>query len=676
MNTLKAKFLVPTLSIIFISICSVVFVLTMTSGNALHTIVDDELNSKVETLKNTIQNYLSYRTNDISVWGEFAFSKEAIQNPLNDSILDYTESQLRLLQKSQDIYQSVNIINREGDVIASSVDGKGRRFKISKGTSPLNLAERDYFIGSMKGDVVLSQAVISKATNSPVVCISAPIKANGEILGVIYAAIDLGLFNKTYILSQRVGKRGYAYICGTNGQFIAHPNSEYVLSINFVEKYEFAKKIIETKNGMLTYDWEGEAKSIAFREVPLTGWIVAIGVEDKDVYHAVAVTRIIGVVALIITLLVTTLIIHFQVKNILRGVSLVSGAIDELATGDISNELQYRSRDEIGNMADSFRTMKQNLFDKSKLAESVAAGDLTVEVPISSEKDILGNSLHQMVNNTSTVIASIQTVSGNVDLGAAQVSDLSSSLSDGAVKCAASIEQISTSMRVIGDQAEENVATAKEVSSLMGEAKSVVGKADSEMETLQAAMKKINSSSEEIGKIIKVIDDIAFQTNLLALNAAVEAARAGSHGKGFAVVADEVRNLASRSAKAAAETGILIDEAIENAKDGSEITGRTVEVFCGINEAVDSVSSLIQKINRGSLEQASGIEQVVAGIEQIEEVIQHTSASSEETASASAELSSLAEQLKVDLSRFKMKNSLKHSRSSELLGVGTSGFGY
>ena len=192
----------------------------------------------------------------------------------------------------------------------------------------------------------------------------------------------------------------------------------------------------------------------------------------------------------------------------------------------------------------------------------------------------------------------------------------------------------------------QNADNAGQAKAMMAEAKIIVGKVSGHMDEMGNAIVEITKSSEETGKIIKTIDEIAFQTNLLALNAAVEAARAGEAGAGFAVVADEVRNLALRAAEAAKNTNNLIENTIKSVKNGNELTKHTQEAFKENIEIAGKVAQLIDEIATASQEQAHGISQVNIAVAEMDKVIQQVAANSEESASASEELNAQAQQMK------------------------------
>jgi methyl-accepting chemotaxis protein len=250
--------------------------------------------------------------------------------------------------------------------------------------------------------------------------------------------------------------------------------------------------------------------------------------------------------------------------------------------------------------------------------------------------------------NQSLSRASVELTDGadQVAHAASQVSAASQSLAQGASEQAASIEETSASSEEITSMTRKNAENSRTAAEVMAEVDRKVGEANRTLEEMVGSMKQINTSSDKISKIIKVIDEIAFQTNILALNAAVEAARAGEAGMGFAVVADEVRSLAQRSAQAAKDTAGLIEESIATSSEGSAKLDQVATAIRGITDSAQRVKTLVDEVNVGSQEQARGMEQIAKAIGQMEQMTQKSAANAEESASASEEMASQAATMK------------------------------
>ena len=353
-------------------------------------------------------------------------------------------------------------------------------------------------------------------------------------------------------------------------------------------------------------------------------------------------------------------------RMISRPVGQMVSAAKQLAIGEVDVLLNIDTKDEIGMLAEAFRALIAGIREQADITKRISEGDLTANVKIRSDNDLLGLSLQELLNKLNETMETIVSASDQVASGSNLLSDSSVMLSQGATEQASSVEELTASVEEISSQTLENAENAKKANDLARDAEAHAEKGNEQMREMLSAMADINESSSSIGKIIKVIDDIAFQTNILALNAAVEAARAGQHGKGFAVVAEEVRNLAAKSASAAKETTDLIESSIRKVAAGTKIANNTAEALELIVVQVKKAAELVANIASASQEQSAAVEQINQGINQVSSVVQSNAATSEESAAASEELSSQATQLKEVVGMFRLRHQNRQSaRSSD-----------
>ena len=369
------------------------------------------------------------------------------------------------------------------------------------------------------------------------------------------------------------------------------------------------------------------------------------------------------IIALVVAILAAIILAVVIVRSITRPLSELNGSIQSLSEGDLHNEPQYESKDELGEIAESLRkalaTLQVYIGDISVAMKMMAEGDFNIYATeaFKGEFEEIQTSIRDFSIRISQTLEQIGTASQNVAGGANQISDGAQALSQGATEQASSVEEISATVSEISSQVKDTADSANEINAQAGDVGAQIQQSNEKMQRMLAAMNEISRESGNISNIIKTIDDISFQTNLLALNAAIEAARAGAAGKGFAVVADEVRDLASKSAGSAKEISDLISETLKSVEEGMQIAEETAEALQDVVSSVETIISSISEITQNVQMESDSIEQVSTGIEQISSVVQTNSATAQESAATSEELSGQSQILEQMLQKFKLRGS-------------------
>lgn len=388
---------------------------------------------------------------------------------------------------------------------------------------------------------------------------------------------------------------------------------------------------------------------------------------ESGVINSIIVSVAVISAVILFILILAIIIIRYLQSNI----KYISGISNRIAQGELSMKIDETkiSRDEIGQLCGATGQILMQLNNYvsyineiTQVLDTMANGDMriTLQNDYTGEFSAIKDALIRISSSLNQTLSAIAASSEQVDSGAKQVSNGAQALAQGATEQASTIEELSASIEDVSQGVRTNADNVRQAADYVGQTVLGVEESNTYMKQMLDSMNDIDQASGEIGKIIKVIDDIAFQTNILALNAAVEAARAGSAGKGFAVVADEVRNLASKSAAAAKQTTVLIEGSIQAVAGGSKIAENTAKALEDVSVKTAQIQEIISKIDKASSAQAMAVAQITQGLEQVSAVVQTNSATAEESAAASEELSGQSAMLYGEVAKFKLDKSMNN----------------
>lgn len=383
--------------------------------------------------------------------------------------------------------------------------------------------------------------------------------------------------------------------------------------------------------------------------------------EAKDM--RVKESLLLGVVFVIVILLCVFAFLKLQ-RDITGRIGTVSKAIKRMRSGhlNIAFNKKYIGSDELGEMVDDFSALsgelKKIITDICAVLSEMSKGNFAVQsmdenMYVADYASIL-QSYREINQNLKNVFGSINQVAADVESGSEQIANGSVALSQGATEQASTLEELSASIYALSTRISAQAQKAGNIESYFGEVSEKISDENQQMGEMLLAMEEIEDKSNQVERIIKAIDDIAFQTNILALNAAIEAARAGVYGKGFAVVADEVRNLAGKSADAAAETSVLIESTINAVKKGVNIVDHAAKTLGDVMDGSEKSKEMVSEIAGSMVTDAKSISEVSKGLEEVSKVVQQNSATSEESSASSQDLNENAASLKEMISRIQV----------------------
>lgn len=540
-------------------------------------------------------------------------------------------------------------------------------------TNGKDYSNESYFRESINGETYISAPKSDEKSGIDGVVISTPVHKNGEgdnIDGVLVCVLPKSTINHI-VANTKISQHSNAIIFDKNRNAMASDNIQ-------AEDISFLKKAVSGKTGFNKFTINGEKKLVAFAPLPSTdGWSICINAPIKD-FNGNLKFVVIGYIILALIFLAFSIwgSIHFT-SRVTPSLKISMDTLNRFSNGDFATPMPdldpnidvhefIKIHKYIEKVRDSNNAV---IADIDYMLGEMSQGNFDIDTQIPEKylgdyKNILlaENTIKSQLNDT---LQEILMISEQVASGSNQVSDGAQLLAQGATEQSGSIQELSASILEVTQHINENAKESEQAKLMSKESEQIMEVSLAEMEKTLQAMEEISSTSQNISKVIKAIDDIAFQTNILSLNAAVEAARAGEEGKGFAVVADEVRNLSQKSAEAAKNTAVLIENSIAAVEKGTHLVNNTSTEFREVAQKSSEVTDLVGHISGKAQHQAELVNQISLGVEQVSSVVQKNSASSEESAAVSEELSAHAMVLKDLVGKFKLSDSQNDNSCKE-----------
>jgi methyl-accepting chemotaxis protein len=682
-RSMRGKLLLFFLGISMIPVITVSVIALIQSENALRVKTTEQLQLAAKNNSANITDWLDSRKKDLIVMASNARIQSMEPESAKTAIDQFFTGWGR--------YETMFLVDTVGKSVATSDN------------STVDLSDRQYVKDALTGQVVISQPVFSKATGNLVVAIAAPVKSDGKIVGVVIASVPT-TYMANLMSSARLGDTGEAYLINADSFMITPSrNDERLKTLGLIKTRSelelkvdtyASQQVLSGSDGLSEYkDYLGNNVIGAFHWIPEQKWGVIAEQDTSEAFKA-ANDLMNVIIALVILAFILIVFIALLISNsIAKPIQAMAKVAVLMSEGKINQDVTYRSKDEIGELANSFREMITFQKSMAQSAELLSNGDLTAEIKPKSDEDVLGVAFERMLVNLRDAIRSVAENANSLNNASSQLAQASNQAgqatsqiavtiqqvasgttqqTEAATHSAASVEQLRRAIENVSKGAQAQAEAVSKMAALTGtlstsitqvagnanavsvesnnaataarDGSSTVADTIEGMETIREKVgfsakkvQEMGNRSDQIGAIVETIDDIASQTNLLALNAAIEAARAGEHGKGFAVVADEVRKLAERSSAATKEIGSLIRGIQETVS----------EAVTAMNESATEVETGTERASKAG----TALEKILKAAEAVNEqaqlaanAVSHMGSLSNELVAAADDVSAIVEE--------------------------------
>ncbi len=493
-----------------------------------------------------------------------------------------------------------------------------------------------------------------------------PVKENGETVLYVVGVYKYDTINDV-ISSINLGKTGMAYMVNEEGIVTGHPDQSLALNKSTLGQLSggngnAAERVTTGETGASEYPVDGKQMLVAFSPIRGTQWSLVIQIPESDYSSLINGAMLVSVLATMAVLVISMLLVLRLARSISSPVKSVTGRMVALSDGDLHTEVTpVYSGDELEVMTQTLdatlESVNRYISDIQQVLTRVADGDLRTGPQVDYKGDfaLIRSSLCTITGSMNETLLGFRGAAARLAEMAAQMNGQSAQLHQASLEQNRSTEELVHEVTHVKERLVDVTESSGQTRVQTEEITRRVQGANEQMEALSSAMDDISANAQQITKIAKDIEDIAFQTNILALNAAVEAAHAGEAGRGFAVVAEEVRSLAAESGEAVQSTSVLIGGSVQDVNTGTAAAGDVISAVQIINECIQSIKMLMDDLARASVRQSEMIVSVEEGIQEIERVVQTNSAVAEESAAVSRELSDQAKTLNSLIGQFRVQ---------------------
>lgn len=590
------------------------------SVNTLETQQKSQVNEVVRIMSETIDSAIDLKKHDMTIFAE-EFNADRMKND--------QESLAKELQQYKALHEEVTEV-----YIASAQDTWFAKEPQTDLPDEFDPRERDWFVDSMANpdEVIVSDPFMNASGTGYVVTITKALEDGSGVVGV-GLSID---FVQQLTGTIQIGKKGYTMMLDPNRRYIYHPTIEPGTEAT----EDYLDVMFENETGEFSYEYDGNEKISVFHTNEQTGWKLVGTIDYSEIQNEAAsvwstLTFIVG-----ISIVVGAIVILFLIRSVTRPIQEIKEKAKIISTGDLTQSIEVKTSDEIGQLGAAFNEMQTGLKDLIRDVEWNAQ-----QVAASAQE--LNANADQMTNSTEQVSLAIQEVSASSETQLGNTEESVNALEEVTAKAGHIVDSSTKVSELVTQMSSQAEVGGQAVSDTLNQMTSIQSSVDNTNMNIASLLER----SKEVNTILNAITDISEQTNLLALNAAIEAARAGEHGRGFAVVADEVRHLAEQSKTSANEISEIVhgiqgdvQNAVEkmsqvtaNVNDGLDVSYDAIDKFGEILRSSVAIKPQMDDVMRIAEQMSEKVQDVTATAHNLASIARNNAASSEEVAASTEE---------------------------------------